>query len=91
MKVINGSNFYSINIGDIIVSIAICYKGTQDIIEIVDSVSEAKSFVKEENYNGLVDYWYLAAETINEDGDTNPAFWGKSRNEAISRLKRVLK
>ena len=52
-------------------------------------MNEAKKISKENGYVN-VDYWYLAAEVINEDGDTNPAVWGRSKTEATKRLKKLL-
>ena len=52
-------------------------------------VQEAHKFSKENGYNH-VDYWYLAAEVTNKDGDTNPAVWNMERAEAIKRLKTLL-
>lgn len=49
---------------------------------------EAKQFAKENDLTPS--YWYLAAEIINEDGDLNPAVWGKSREEAVGKLKKLL-
>ena len=74
---------------EIVVSVAICSKGTQDIITESATLNEAKKISKENGYVN-VDYWYLAAEVINEDGDTNPAVWDRSRTEAIKRLKKLL-
>lgn len=73
----------------IIVSVAICRKGTQNIITEAATMREAKKISKENGYRD-VDYWYLAAEIINKDGDTNPAVWDSSRTEAIKRLKKLL-
>lgn len=74
---------------EIVVSVAICRKGTQDIITESATMKEAKKVSKENGYLS-VDYWYLAAEVINEDGDTTSAVWDKSRTEAIKRLKKLL-
>lgn len=74
---------------EIVVIVAICHKGTQDIITESATMKEAKRASKENGYID-VDYWYLAAEVINKDGDTNPAVWDKSRIEAINRLKKLL-
>lgn len=49
----------------------------------------AREFVKNEGYSN-VEFWYLAAETINEQGDLNPACWARTKKEAISKLKKVL-
>ena len=73
----------------IVVSVAICRKGTQDIITESATMKEAKKVSKENGYLN-VDYWYLAAEVINEDGDTTSAVWDRSRTEAIKRLKKLL-
>ena len=37
------------------------------------------------------DVWYLSAEVINDKGDINPACWGRTRQEAIKKLKNILK
>ena len=66
----------------IVVSVAICRTE-------FDTMNEAKKISKENGYVN-VDYWYLAAEVINEDGDTNPAVWGRSKTEATKRLKKLL-
>lgn len=71
---------------DIVVSIAICRKGTYDIIAEYFTMHEAK---KDYNVN-LFDFWYLAAEIIDKDGNVNPACWGKTRKEAVDKLKSVL-
>lgn len=74
---------------EIIVSVAVCHRGTQDIIDECATMKEAHKFAKKNEYYN-VDYWYLAAEVINKDGDTNPAVWNKERGEAIKRLKKLL-
>ena len=74
---------------EIIVSVAVCHRGTLDIIEECTTMKEANKFSKENGYNH-VDYWYLAAEVTNKDGDTNPAVWNMERAEAIKRLKTLL-
>ncbi len=88
MKIINSSNIDNVQVGDIFVTIAVC-NSNRDIIEEFDSMKEAKYFVKKDGYDN-VEYWYLAAETINEAGDLNSACWGKTRKEAINKLKKVL-
>lgn len=74
---------------EIVVCVAVCHCNTNIVIDVFDTMRQAKKYVKE-NDIGNVDYWYLAAETINEDGDVNPAIWDKSRAEAIRRLKKLL-
>lgn len=74
---------------EIIVSVAVCHRGTHNIIEECATMKEARKFSKENGYNED-DYWYLAAEVINKDGDTNPAVWNKERGETIKRLKKLL-
>lgn len=74
---------------EIVVSVAVCHRGTQKIIDEFPTMREARKFSKENGYNEA-DYWYLAAEVINSDGDTNPAVWGKSRVAAVRRLKELL-
>lgn len=72
---------------EICVSIAVCYEGTQYIVDEFDTMQEAKKAYKgQQGY----EFWYLAAEYINKDGDTNPACWGKTRKEALDRLKNAL-
>lgn len=72
----------------IAVLIAVCYSGTTNIIYECETMREAKQFAKENDLTPS--YWYLAAEIINEDGDLNPAVWGKSREEAVGKLKKLL-
>lgn len=74
---------------EIVVSVAVCHRGTQKIIDEFPTMREARKFSKENGYNEA-DYWYLAAEVINSDGDTNPAVWDKSRVAAVRRLKELL-
>lgn len=74
-------------IGNIIVTIAICRD--KDIIAEFDTKKEARRYVKDEGYNN-VEYWYLASEVINQNGDVNPACWGKTRQEAIEKLKKLM-
>ena len=54
------------------------------------SMKEARKYVKDEGYKDSIEYWYLAAEIINEDGDINPAVWAKSKAEAVRKLKKLL-
>ena len=70
------------------ISIAVCYGGTQDVVDEFDSMKDAKAFVKEEGLDA--DYWYMAAEEINANGDLGSACWGKTRSEALSKLKKAL-
>lgn len=72
---------------EICICIAVCYENTQYIVDEFDTMQEAKKAYK--GKNGY-DFWYLAAEYINEDGDTNPACWGKTKKETIDRLKKAL-
>jgi hypothetical protein len=37
------------------------------------------------------DYWYLAAEVINANCDVGAACWGKTKAEAVNKLKKALK
>ena len=53
-------------------------------------MKEARKYVKDEGYKDSIEYWYLAAEIINEDGDINPAVWAKSKAEAVRKLKKLL-
>lgn len=75
---------------EIVISVAVCHRGTQKIIDEFPTMREARKFSKE-NGHSEADYWYLAAEVINSDGDTNPAVWDKERTGAIKRLKKLLK
>ena len=70
------------------ISIAVCYSGTLDVIDEFDTMAEAKAYVKEESLDA--DYWYLAAEVINANGDVGAACWGKTRSEAVNKLKKAL-
>ncbi|KAB5389263.1 hypothetical protein ACIXBV_19300 [Bacteroides fragilis] len=89
MKVINDSKIDTAQIGDIFVSVAVC-NSNRYIIDEFDTMKEARTFVKEEGYIDA-EYWYLAAETINEQGDLSPACWGKTKKEAVDKLKKALK
>lgn len=71
---------------EINVSVAVCPEGTRDITEEFDTLREAKK-----EYPHGYDFWYLAAEVINKNGDLNPACWGKTKAEALRKLKRALK
>jgi hypothetical protein len=51
-------------------------------------MAEAKAYAKEEGLDA--DYWYMAAEEINANGDLGSACWGKTRSEALSKLKKAL-
>ena len=51
-------------------------------------MAEAKAYAKEEGLDA--DYWYMAAEEINSNGDLGAACWGKTRSEALSKLKKAL-
>lgn len=88
MKVINSSNIDNVQVGDVFVTVAVC-DTERIILDEFDSMKEAREFVKNEGYSN-VEFWYLAAETINEQGDLNPACWGKTKKEAISKLKKAL-
>lgn len=88
MKVINSSNIENALVGDVIVTVAVC-DTERNILDEFDSIKEARKFVKDEGYSN-VEFWYLAAETINEQGDLNPACWGRTKKEAIAKLKKVL-
>ena len=72
--------------------VAVCVKGTQDIVGEFDTIAEARMVYKG-NGESLCDYdlWWLAAEETNECGDTNVACWGRTREDAVARLKRALK
>jgi hypothetical protein len=68
------------------IDVAVCTE-EKEIIDEFDTVNEAKAFIKEQGWGEI---WYLAAEVINKEGDTNPACWGKTREEALNKLKKVL-
>lgn len=74
-------------IGKIVVSVAICNK--RKIIAERGTINEAKEYVRQNNLKNI-EYWYLASEIVNEKGDINIPCWGKTRNEAISNLKKVM-
>jgi len=71
---------------EIVVSVAVCRKETDDIIAEFATIREARKEYSEYKY----DFWYLAAEIIDKDGNVNPACWGKTRKEAVNKLKSVL-
>lgn len=56
-----------------------------------DTMREVKSYIKE-HYPWLddVSYVYCAAEEIDDDGNINPPCHGKTKAEAVSKLKKVL-
>lgn len=70
------------------ITVAVCYSGTQNVIDEFDTMAEAKAYAKEEGLDA--DYWYMAAEEINVNGDLGSACWGKTRSEALSKLKKAL-
>ena len=70
------------------ITIAVCYGGTQDVVDEFDTMADAKAFAKDEGIDA--DYWYLAAEEINANGDVGAACWGKTRSEAVNKLKKAL-
>ena len=70
------------------ISVAVCYSGTQTVVDEFDTMAEAKAYAKEEGLDA--DYWYMAAEEINANGDLGSACWGKTRSEALSKLKKAL-
>ena len=74
-------------IGKIEVTVAI-WDGTTIIAE-KGTIKEARKFVHENKLKDI-EYWYLAAEIINEKGDINIPCWGRTRNEAIEKLKKVM-
>ena len=73
---------------EIMITVAVCYSGTQNVVDEFDTMAEAKAYAKEEGLDA--DYWYMAAEEINANGDLGPACWGKTRSEALSKLKKAL-
>lgn len=56
-----------------------------------ETMREVKSYVRE-NYSWLddVSYVYCAAEEIDKDGNINPPCHGKTKAEALRKLKKVL-
>ena len=77
-----GKNTYKVE-----TCIRVCQKDTYYFLDEFDSKKEAK----EAGYNEYdYDYWYLAAEYINDNGDVNIACWGRTRKEALDKLKSVL-
>ena len=56
-----------------------------------DTMREVKQYIKE-NYPHLggVTYAYIAAEEIDEEGNVNPPCYGKTKAEALNKLKKVL-
>lgn len=72
---------------EICVCVAVCYANTQYIADEFDTMQEArKAYKNKKGYS----FWYLAAEVINDRVDLNPACWGKTKNEALTRLKKAL-
>lgn len=53
-----------------------------------DTMNEAKREYADRK--GLVYFRYAAAETINKDGDCNPAVYGVTLKEATEKLKKLL-
>lgn len=70
----------------ICVSVAVCIKDTQVIVDEFDTLREAKKEYSQWYY----DFWYLAAEEIDNDGNLNPACWGKTKAKALRKLKKAL-
>lgn len=70
----------------ICIIVAVCIKETEVIVNEFESIRDAKKEYSDRYY----DFWYLAAEIIDKDGNTNPACWGKTRNDALLKLKRAL-
>ena len=71
---------------------AIAYRKLSDgyICEF-ETMREVKQYIKE-NYPHLDDvtYAYIAAEEIDEEGNVNPPCYGKTKAEALNKLKKVL-
>lgn len=59
----------------------------EPIEEFWDSKNDAIKFA--ENREGCV-VKYAAAETINDDGDLNPAVYGDSLKEVMDKIKKAL-
>lgn len=70
----------------IVCTVAVCCKGTYNIIDEFETLREAKKDYSQNDF----DFWWLAAETINDYNDVNPACWGKAKKEALSKLKKTL-
>ena len=69
------------------ICVAVCPLGSTDIIDEFETINEARKCYPSSQF----DFWYLAAEVINEDGDVNPACWGRTKKEALMKLKKALK
>lgn len=78
---------------EVAVTCAACIPGTRHVVQEAESKPELKRLVRENEDKpfSYYDIWYLAAEYINDRGDVNPACWGRTRQEAIKKLKNVLK
>ena len=56
-----------------------------------DTMREVKEYVNEHYpYLDDVKYKYIAAEEIDEYGNVNPPCYGKTKAEALNKLKKVL-
>lgn len=73
--------------GKVIVSVAICKN--EKVIAEKDTIKEARRYAKENELEN-VEYWYLASEIINEKGDINIPCWGRTRNEALEKLRKLI-
>lgn len=72
----------------IYVTVVACAPDTTDIIDEYANVQEARRDMKERGIERY-DLWYCAAEETDEN-DLNPASWGKTRKEAVDKLKATL-
>lgn len=70
----------------ICVSVVVCLKDTQTIVDEFDTLHEAMKEYSEWYY----DFLYLAAEVIDNDGNLNLPCWGKTKTEALRKLKEAL-
>lgn len=73
--------------GRVVVSVAICIG--KKIIAEKDTIKQARRYTKENKLKN-VEYWYLASEIINERGDVNIPCWGRTRNEALGKLRKLI-
>ena len=75
-------------VGAIITGVAIIDKNGRVIYE-CDTIAEAKKWNRQFG-SPMNDIQYWAAETINADGDLNPAVYADTRKEARDKLKQIL-
>lgn len=78
---------------EVYITCVACRPGTHNIVREEETKAELRRSIRDYFKKPLsyYDIWYLAAEVINDKGDLNPACWGRTRQEAIKKLKNVLK